>query len=322
MSVLQFLHKQLIDVIQWNEPGDGILASRYPMADMEIQTGAALTVRESQTAVFVDEGHIADVFTPGFYKLDTNNLPILTDLLNWSKGFESPFKSDVYFFSTRLQLDQKWGTATPITIRDKEFGAARLRCYGIYSYRIADPRTFFTQVSGTRETYFVSDLEGQLRNTIIARMTEIFATSDISFLDMTANQAVLSAKIATEMQPTFAALGLALDQFVVESISLPDELQKPLDQRIGMNIVGEIGRYTQYAAAEALPIAAGNPGGAAGIGMGFGVGAALAQSISTAPSIAPVTAPALPVQAAHFCADCGQPIPPRAAFCPSCGNKQ
>ena len=129
MPLAQFLHKQLIDVIQWNEPEDGILASRYPMEDMEIQSGARLTVRESQLALFVDEGKIADVFAPGSYSLTTANLPLLTDVLNWDKGFESPFKSDVYFFSTRLQLDQKWGTSTPITIRDKEFGAVRLRCY-------------------------------------------------------------------------------------------------------------------------------------------------------------------------------------------------
>jgi hypothetical protein len=136
---------------------------------------------------FVDEGKIADVFPPGLYTLNTKNLPLLTDLKNWDKDFESPFKSDVYFFSTHLEIDQKWGTATPITLRDKEFGAVRVRAYGIYSYRIADPRTFFTQVSGTRESYHVSDLEDQLRNTIVARMTDIFANSTLSYLDMTAN---------------------------------------------------------------------------------------------------------------------------------------
>ena len=182
-----------------------------PCRTWKSRPAARLTVRESQIALFVDEGKIADVFAPGLYTLTTANLPLLTDLLNWDKDFESPFKSDVYFFSTRLQLDQKWGTATPITIRDKEFGAVRLRGYGIYSYRIADPRTFFTQVSGTRETYFAADLEGQLRDTIIARMTEIFATCDISFLDMTANQAAIADKIAAGMKPTFAALGLELD---------------------------------------------------------------------------------------------------------------
>ena len=243
MSLRDFLAKQFIGVIQWNEPAEGILAYRYPMRDMEIENGGQLTVSESQIAAFVNEGKIADVFGPGLHTLNTRNLPLLTDLMNWDKAFESPFKSEVYFFSTRLQIDQKWGTATPITVRDKEFGAVRLRCYGIYSYRIADPRAFFNQISGTRDHYFAADLEGQLRDTIVGRMTEIFANSDLSFLDMAANQTVLSEKVVQQMKPAFAALGLSLEQFVVENVSLPDELQKVLDQRIGMNMVGDqIGR--------------------------------------------------------------------------------
>src|SRR6202142_160807 len=177
MALANFISKQFIRVIQWNEGGDDVLSYRYPMEDMEIQNGGQLTVRESQLALFVNEGKVADVFGPGLHTLTTRNLPLLTDLMNWNKEFESPFKSDVYFFSTRLEIDQKWGTATPITIRDKEFGAVRLRCYGIYSYRIADPKVFFNQVSGTRQLYRVEDLEGQLRDTIVGRMSEIFATS-------------------------------------------------------------------------------------------------------------------------------------------------
>ena len=328
MTLRQFLGKQLIDVIQWNEPEDGILAYRYPMLDMEIQNGGQLTVRESEMAAFVDEGKVADIFGPGLYTLTTHNLPLLTDLKNWDKGFVSPFKSDVYFFSTHLQIDQKWGTATPITIRDKEFGAVRLRGYGIYSYRIVDPHTFFSQISGTRDHYFVSDLEAQLRETIVARMTEIFANSDLSFLDMTANQAVLSGKIVEQMKPSFAALGLELNQFVVENISLPDDLQQSLDQRIGMNMVGDLGRYTQFAAAESLPVAAANTGGAAGIGMGLGAGAAMAQAMVTsfkpaaagqAPSAAEVPSAA---QDSKFCIECGNAIPKSAKFCAECGKPQ
>jgi membrane protease subunit (stomatin/prohibitin family) len=235
MSIRRFLGKQFIDVIQWNEPEEGILAYRYPMADMEIQNGGELTVRESQMAVFVDQGRIADVFAPGLHNLNTRNLPLLTDLLNWDKEFESPFKSDVYFFSTRLQLDQRWGTPTPITIREKEFGAARLRAYGIYSYRLTDPRVFFGNVSGTREVYYVGDLEGQLRDTIVARLTDVFASSDVAFLDLAANQAVLADKVAAQLQTAFAALGLSLNSFVIENLSLADELQRVLDQKIGIN---------------------------------------------------------------------------------------
>jgi membrane protease subunit (stomatin/prohibitin family) len=330
VSLISFLSKQFIGVIEWNEPQDGILAYRYPMQDLEIQSGGQLTVSESQVAAFVNEGKIADVFGPGLHTLNTRNLPLLTDLMNWDKDFESPFKSEVYFFSTRLQIDQKWGTATPITIRDKEFGAVRLRCFGIYSYRIADPKVFFNQVSGTRECYFAADLEGQLRDSILANMTSAFANSNLPFLDLTANQALLAEKIAEQMKPNFAALGLELNQFVVENISLPDELAKVLDQRIGMSMVGDVNRYTQYAAAESLDLAAANTGGGAGVGMGLGAGAAVAQvlssslrpvAVATPVAVAPAPAPAASADT-KFCIDCGKPIPTRSKFCAECGQPQ
>ena len=322
MTLKQFLAKQFIDVIQWNEPEEGMLAYRYPMQDMEIQNGGQLTVRESQMACFVNEGKIADVFGPGLHTLNTRNLPVLTDLMNWDKEFESPFKSDVYFFSTHLQIDQKWGTATPITIRDSEFGAVRIRGYGIYSYRIADPRTFFTQISGTRPAYYASDLEGQLRETIVARMTDIFATSKISFLDMAANQAALGKQIEAEMKANFAALGLELASFVVESISLPDELQKIMDPRIGVGMAGDMKKYTQFEAAQALPVAAANSGGAAGMGVGIGAGAAMGQNMMAAMKQPAASDAPASVGAERYCVDCGETIPDGARFCPSCGRAQ
>ncbi|HEV2278786.1 MAG TPA: SPFH domain-containing protein [Acidobacteriaceae bacterium] len=328
MTLRDFIGKQFIDIIQWNEPEDGILAWRYPMRDMEIQNGGQLTVRESQLAAFVNEGRIADVFGPGMHTLNTHNLPVLTDLMNWTKEFKSPFKSDVYFFSTRLQIDQKWGTATPITFREKEFGAVTLRGYGIYSYRIADPKKFFLQVSGTREIYYASDLEGQLRDTIVGRMTDIFASSAVSFLDMAANQAVFADKISDAMKPTFANLGLELNHFVVENISLPEDLQKIMDQRIGVSMAGDLSRFTQLEAAESLPIAAANTGGAADAGVGLGAGMAMAQTMMGAMKSAAagttVTAPAAPAPGAatKFCTNCGQSIPRAAKFCPECGQSQ
>jgi membrane protease subunit (stomatin/prohibitin family) len=337
MTFGQFLAKQFIAVIEWNEPADGILAYRFPMRDLEIENGGKLTVSESQMAAFVNEGKIADVFGPGLHTLNTRNLPLLTDLMNWGKAFESPFKSEVYFFSTRLQIDQKWGTATPITIRDKEFGAIRLRCYGIYSYRITDPRVFFNQISGTRDAYLAADLEGQLRDTIVGCMTESFATSDLSFLDMAANQTVLGDKIAGQIKPAFSALGLELDKFVVENVSLPEELQKVFDQRVGMNMVGDLGRYTLYAAAESLDLSAANTSGAAGMGMGLGAGAAVAQVLSNAlkppmgapaaqpPVVSPVLIGASDSAASEgfkFCIECGKSIPQRAKFCAECGKAQ
>jgi membrane protease subunit (stomatin/prohibitin family) len=329
VTFANFLAKQFISVIEWNEPEDGILAYRYPMRDLEIQNGGKLTVTESQMAAFVNEGKIADIFGPGLHTLNTRNLPILTDLMNWDKDFESPFKSEVYFFSTRLQMDQKWGTAAPMTIRDKEFGAVRLRCFGIYSYRIADPRLFFNQVSGTRDIYFAADLEGQLRDTILAHMTGAFANSNLPFLDLAANQGALAEKIGSQLKPAFATLGLELTQFVVENISLPDELAKVLDQRIGIQMVGDVGRYTQYAAAESLDLAAANTGGGAGVGMGLGAGAAVAQVLASslkASSAAPAgdasTAAAAAGAETKFCIECGKPIAARARFCAECGKPQ
>jgi len=320
MGLRSFLEQQFIDVIQWTEPATGVLAYRYPMANMEIQSGAKLTVRESQMAAFVNEGRIADVFAPGLFTLTTRTLPLLTDLKNWDKEFHSPFKSDVVFFSTRLQIDQKWGTPTPITIREKEFGAVRVRAYGIYSYRITDPRAFFTNLSGTQELYRVEDLEGQLRNTIVAKMTEVIAPVEVPFLDMAANQGELARKVSEQVKPAFAALGLALDTFVIENLSLPDELQKFLDQRISMNLVGDVGRYTQFSAAQSIPIAAANPGGGgAGEGVGLGAGIAMGQTLMNA--MKPQTS-AAPSADSKFCMDCGKPIPRPAKFCPECGKPQ
>lgn len=341
---MSFLSKQFIDVIQWTEPEDGILAYRYPMEDMEIQNGGKLTVRESQAAVFVNEGRIADVFGPGLYTLTTQTLPILTYLMNWDKAFKSPFKSDVYFFSTRVETDQRWGTATPITIRDKEFGAVRMRGYGIYAYRIIDPKIFHQKISGTRDIYRVADLEGQLRNTIVARMTDTFAQSTVPFLDMAASQQELGEKITANLKPAFADFGLSLESFVVENISLPDELQKMLDQRISMNMLGDMGKYTQFQVAQSIPVAAANEGGGGvgvgvGLGAGLGLGQAFGQAVTNAvrppepgappsspapagPTGAGPVAPAAPAAATKFCVNCGKPIPKTAKFCPECGGAQ
>jgi membrane protease subunit (stomatin/prohibitin family) len=336
MSLRDFLSKQFIDVIDWVEPGDGILAYRYPMQDREIQNGGKLTVRDSQMALFVNEGKVADAFSPGLYTLNTHTLPILTYLQNWDKAFQSPFKSDVYFFSTRIQTNQHWGTPNPITIRDKEFGAVRLRAFGIYTYHISDTKLFYSKVSGTRDTYLVADLEGQLSNAIIGRISDTFAGSSVPFLDMAANQVALSKKIVTQLKPEFAEFGLSLDSFVVENLSLPDELQKVLDQRIGMNMVGDMGRYTQYEVAQAIPIAAANEGGgAAGVGAGLGAGVAMGQAMMEAlkkagPASgesggAPLAGPTAGTGAGadtKFCLNCGKPIPKISKFCAECGHAQ
>jgi len=306
MALMDFIKKQFIDVIHWTEDDDSVLVSRYPMQDMEIQYGAQLTVRESQAALFVNEGRVADLFAPGLYTLKTQTLPILTNLQNWDKLFQSPFKSDVYFFSTRLKLDRKWGTPQPVTIRDKDFGIVRLRAFGLYGYRIVDPKLFHTEVSGTREHYTVDDLDGQLRGTMVSCMSELFGESGVAFLDMAANLSEFGTQLKARMEPAFAKFGLALDNFVVESVSLPEELQKVLDQRIGMNMVGDLNKFTQYQTANAIPIAAGNEGGIAGAGAGLGAGIAMGQAMAGAftqatQAAAPAAAPAAaaPAQSAE-----------------------
>ncbi len=331
MSLRSFIGKQFIDVIDWVEPEGGILAYRYPMQDREIQNGGQLTVRDSQLALFVNEGKIADQFTPGLYKLATNTLPILTYLKNWDKAFQSPFKSDVYFFSTRMQTNQHWGTPNPITIRDKEFGAVRLRAFGIYSYHVADAKPFHEKISGTRDQYMVTDLEGQLRETIVGTLANAFAQSNVPFLDMAANQGQLGQHVADLLKPGFADLGLTLDTFVVENLSLPDELQKVLDQKISMTMLGDMGRYTQYQAAQAIPIAAANEGsGGAGLGAGLGVGMGMAQTMmnsmkSASAGADPAPAGGAPAAASadsKFCMECGKPMPRGGKFCPTCGKPQ
>ena len=282
MSLTSFIKKQFIDILHWTEDSDGVLAWRHPMQDFEIQYGASLTVRESQMAVFVNEGQIADVFGPGMYKLTTQTLPVLTYLKNWDKLFESPFKSDVYFFSTRLQLGRKWGTPQPITIRDKDFGMVRLRAFGMYSYKLADPKKFYTEISGTRESYTVDELEQQLRNLVVATMSATLGGSELPFLDMAANQLLLAERMQAQMLPTFERYGLELDNFAVENISLPEELQKAIDTRISMGMMGDLGKYTQYQAAQSIPLAAQNEGGLAGIGAGLAAGVGVGQIMSDA----------------------------------------
>lgn len=309
MALMDFIKKQFIDIIEWVEPADGTLAWRFPMADREIQNGGSLTVRESQMALFVNEGKVADAFGPGRYTLTTATLPILTYLQNWDKLFKSPFKSDVYFFSTRQQVDQRWGTTQPVTIRDKDFGAVRLRAFGNYSYRIADPKLFHTEISGTRDTYTVAELDGQLRALMLQHISDAVASSGIAFLDLAANQVEFAKALQDATAPAFEKLGLKLEAVTVQNVSLPEELQKILDQKIGMGMVGnDMGKFMQYQTAQAIPKfaegaagAGGSGGGVVGDAMGLGAGVALGQVMAqqlsqglqgAAPQAAAAAAPA------------------------------
>ncbi|KQQ32767.1 hypothetical protein ASF61_14640 [Duganella sp. Leaf126] len=290
MGIGSFIKKQFIDVLQWNEDVDGVLAWRYPMQDQEIQNGGVLVVRESQMAVFVNEGQIADVFGPGTHKLTTQTLPLLTNLLNWDKLFDSPFKSDVYFFSTRVQTGRKWGTPQPITIRDKDFDMIRVRAFGMYAYRVSDPRQFFREISGTRETYTREQVEEQLRGILMATMASSLGSANVPFLDMAANQALMAQQVKGDLREAFGRYGIGLDEFNVASVSLPEELQAALDERISAGMKGSLSAdkmtgFTRYQTATAIPLAAQNEGGVAGIGAGLGVGMTVGQAMGA--SLAP-----------------------------------
>ena len=285
MSLGSFIKKQFIDVLQWNEETEGVLAWRYPMQDFEIQNGGVLIVRESQVAVFVNEGQIADVFGPGTHKLTTQTLPVLTNLKNWDKLFASPFKSDVYFFSTRVQTGRKWGTPQPITIRDKDFDMIRVRAFGMFSYRVADARKFFTEISGTREVFTREQVEDQLRGIMLATMASSLGSANVAFLDMAANQALMAQQVKGDLATAFARYGVGLDEFNVASVSLPEELQAALDERIGAGMKGglsadKMGGFTKFQVASSIPLAAQNEGGLAGIGAGLGAGVAVGQAMT------------------------------------------
>jgi membrane protease subunit (stomatin/prohibitin family) len=299
MSLGSFIKKQFIDVLQWNEETEGVLAWRFPMQDFEIQNGAILNVRESQVAVFVNEGTIADVFGPGTHKLTTQTLPVLTNLKNWDKLFDSPFKSDVYYFSTRVQTGRKWGTPQPITIRDKDFDMIRVRAFGMFSYRVADARKFFTEISGTREVYTRDQVEDQLRGIMLATMATSLGGSNVAFLDMAANQALMAQQVKGDLATAFARYGVGLDEFNVASVSLPEELQAALDERIGAGMKGglsadKMGGFTKFQVASSIPLAAQNEGGLAGMGAGLGAGVAVGQAMAQGLSgaFAPAAAPA------------------------------
>lgn len=283
--MFDFLKKQFVDIIEWQEQ-PGQLAWRVPFADQEIQHGAQLTVREGQIAAFVNEGRIADYFGPGLHTLETANLPLLSDLMNWDKGFRSPFKSDVVFLSLKEQQGLKWGTAQPITVRDAEFGALRLRAFGSYSFRLNEVAPFVSRVLGTMAGVSVASLEMQLRAAIQTAIATALGGSGIAFLDLAANQQALSDRIKVEVDKAFAQWGLTCLSFYVESISLPDEVQAHLDKGSSMRVLGDLGNYTRFQAAEAIEQAAGNDAGVAGIGAGMAaataLGGAMAQGLGTA----------------------------------------
>jgi membrane protease subunit (stomatin/prohibitin family) len=301
MGLFDKLRGELIDIIEWTQPTDSeLLAYRFPRYGNEIKYGAKLTVREGQAAVFVNEGQAADAFAPGMYTLETNNLPILATLKGWKYGFSSPFKAEVYFISTRRWTDQKWGTQNPIMLRDPEFGPVRVRAFGTYAVQVTDPKLFLQQLVATDPSFETYEITGQLRNTIVARFSDAIGRAKLAVLDLAGNYDKIAKAAMEEMKPELAQMGLSLPMFYVENISLPEEVEKALDTRSKMGVLGDLGQYTKYQAAEAIPAAAANPGGMGGIGaqvaagvvLGGQMGSALGAGMAAQPAPPPLPATA------------------------------
>lgn len=295
MGILDFLTGEFIDVIHWTDDTRDTMVWRFEREDHEIKYGAKLTVREGQAAVFVHEGQLADVFTPGLYMLETNNMPILTTLNHWDHGFKSPFKSEIYYVNTTRFSNLKWGTKNPIMCRDPEFGPVRLRSYGTYSVKVTDPARFLVEVVGTDGEFTMDEISYQIRNIIVQEFSRLIASSGIPVLDMAANTHDLGKMLAEAISENIAEYGLSLPELYIENISLPESVEAALDKRTSVGIAGDLNRFTQYSAAEAMTSAAANPngGGGMGAGLGMGMGMAMAGQMARGPW-GPVPAAAQP----------------------------
>jgi membrane protease subunit (stomatin/prohibitin family) len=281
MSLWNRITGEFIDIIEWTEPSQNeILAYRFTRYRNEIKNGAKLIVREGQAAAFVREGQLADVKTPGTYTLDTNNFPILSTILGWKYGFESPFKAEVYFISTRQWTDQKWGTSNPVMIRDPEFGPVRLRAFGTYAFRVSDPATFLRELVATDPSFEAYEVTNQFRNAIVSRFVDVIGNARIPMLDLAGNYEKLGKLALDRIAPELAKMGISLTQFFVENISLPPEVEQALDKRSQMGVLGNLDQYTRFQTAEAIRDAAQNPGGIAGMGAGIGAGLAVGQQMA------------------------------------------
>ncbi len=277
--VFDFLKGEFIDVISWLDDTRDTMVWRFERRGQAIKYGAKLTVREGQAAVFVHEGQLADVFQPGLYVLETNNMPIMTTLQHWDHGFDSPFKSEIYFVNTTRFNDLKWGTKNPIMARDPEFGPVRLRAFGTYSMRVTDPGRFMTEIVGTDGEFTADEISFQIRNVILQEASRVLAGAGIPVLDMAANTADLGKLITTAIAPKVAEYGLTLPEFYIENISLPEEVEKVLDKRTSIGIAGDLNKYMQFNAAEGMDQPGNAMGAAMGAGMGAGMGMGMAQNM-------------------------------------------
>lgn len=279
MGLWDKIRGEFIDIIEWTDSSSDTMVYRFDRYGNEIKYGAKLTVRESQVAVFIHEGKLADVFEPGMYELQTNNVPILSTLQGWAHGFESPFKAEVYFVNTKRFVDLKWGTKNPIMLRDPEFGPVRLRTFGSYCIRVTDAPTFLKEIVGTDGHFTTDEVTDQLRNLIVSRSSDLLGESKIPALDMAGNYDELGVFITERIHGDFTAYGLDVTKVLVENISLPPAVEEALDKRTSMGVIGNLNAYTQYQAATSMEEAAKNPGGEASAGIGMGMGFAMANQM-------------------------------------------
>lgn len=339
MGLFKKIKKQLLEVIEWQDSTKDTIVYRYPITDRdEIMNSSTLIVRPSQAALFVHKGQICDVFTPGTYKLSTENIPFITKLLSLPTGFNSPIKAEVYFVNTKQFTGLKWGTQNPIMMRDNDFGNVRLRAFGIYSFKVEEPKQFMEEMFGTNEIFRADDVASQIKPTVLQVFADSVAESKISALDLAANYREFSETMLETSKHEFERFGLKLCTMVIENISLPEEVEKALDERTKLGVLSDkMGTYTQYQAANAMRDAANNPNGGNIAGMGVGLGAGLgmgqmfSQAISNAkdePRKQTSEYETVECQNCHnsvkkgskFCPECGSPLP-TAKFCSNCGNK-
>lgn len=281
MGLIDFIKKQFINVIEMPELGENVLVKKFEVTDSQIQYGAQLIVRESQVAIFINEGKLADIFQPGTYTLTTKNLPILTNLKNWDKLFESPFKADVYFINQQNFLANPWGTTQPVTIRDKEFDLVRVRSFGKYGFKIQSPENFLLTTVGLKDFYSIDSITPQLKNTVLTNFTNFMANSGIPFIDLAANQLQLAELVKQNLSESFSKLGLEVTDFLIESFNVSEEIQKVIDTRTSMKTIGNLDQYMKFQVANSIPDLAKNEGaGLAAMGAGFGLGNVLAQNMT------------------------------------------
>jgi membrane protease subunit (stomatin/prohibitin family) len=290
MGLMDKIRGELIDIIEWLDDSRDTMVYRFPRYQNEIKMGAKLIVRESQVAVFINEGTIADVFQPGTYTLETQNMPILTTLKGWKYGFDSPFKAEVYFVNTRQFTELKWGTQNPIMLRDADFGMVRVRAFGAFVARVVDPAKFLKELVGTDSQFKTDEVKEFLRQMIVGRLAGALAHAQVAVLDLAANQEQIAARLAGTLTEECAPMGIAIPKFIIENVSLPPEVEEAMDKRTQMGVLGDLNRYTQFQTANAIEDAANNPGGtgeALGIGLGVGIGQRAAAAKSAPAEAAP-----------------------------------